>query len=121
MRERQGDMIREKNNPSDRNVRSFDEVLLEAIDAALASLGESVKQVIYYRLETRHGIRREEIPSRLQEFQDAIVEILGTGSRTLENLIVNNLYSKLGLSLEPQEIWTLAEYVNHAKKHMKAK
>jgi hypothetical protein len=35
-------------------------------------------------------------------------------------MIALNLYSKLGLSLEPQENWTLKKYLDHAKKHMKA-
>lgn len=114
-------MVREKNNPPGRDVRSFDEILLEAIDVALASLGESVKHVIYFHLEGRYGIRREEIPGCIEEFQGALTGILRAGSRVLESLIANNLYSRLGLSFEPQRNWTLAEYVDHAKRHMKSK
>jgi len=40
----------------------FDRLLLEAVDEGLMSLGESVRQVIYYHLEKNNSLRRDAIP-----------------------------------------------------------
>jgi hypothetical protein len=166
-------------------------IILEAIDIGLNVLGEGSKQAILFHIERNHGIKRGEIPQRLEAFHEALRSLLGPGGEVVESLIAKalygqfdldferhenwtlpeyikdmksrlpwypkihpqaqsqnsafvnsqtvtalrpaveskvpknmialNLYSKLGLSLEPQENWTLKKYLDHAKKHMKAK
>jgi hypothetical protein len=44
--------------------RTFDNLLLEAIDEGLSSLGESVRQSVYFHLQKSFHISREEIPER---------------------------------------------------------
>jgi len=43
----------------------FDQLLAEAIDEALLSLGESVRTSIYFHLWDQFEIRKQEIPRRL--------------------------------------------------------
>ncbi|MEM3597143.1 MAG: hypothetical protein QXJ53_03335 [Candidatus Bathyarchaeia archaeon] len=83
--------------------RDFDSVLLDSIDEALASLGESAKQSIYYHLEEKFRIPRKEIPRRIEDFANGIEKIFGLGAHFIEILIMKRLYEKIGKSLEWNE------------------
>lgn len=76
--------------------RTFDNLLLEAIDEGLSSLGESVKLSVYFHLQKSFHIRHEEIPERLGAFVQAVRNIFGVGSGFLEVLILKKLYEKVG-------------------------
>ena len=65
-----------------------------------------------------HGFMRRiknEIPSNLSEFEQALRKIFGPGASYLEKLIISHLYNKLGLP--PQEIHqlNLTWHVNNLK------
>jgi len=53
-----------------RKRKAFEKLLIEAVDEALASLGESAKQSIYFHLENKFKIAKNEIPYRLEDFTD---------------------------------------------------
>ena len=74
----------------------FDSVLLESIDEALNSLGENVKISIYFHLETKFLIARQDIPDRIDDFSNALERIFGLGARHLELLIMKKLHEKIG-------------------------
>jgi hypothetical protein len=76
---------------------SFDKILLAAIDEALFSLGESVKTSIYFHLAKTCGIKRCEIPLRINDFSKALERIFGLGARHLEILFMKSLHAKLKL------------------------
>lgn len=83
-----------------KNSDEFDELLLSAIDEALSSLGESVKQSIYFHIEKKFNVAKDKIPQKLEEFQGGLEKIFGAGAQFIEILIMKNLYSKVGLSLK---------------------
>ena len=96
--------------------RDFDNLLLSAIDEALTSLGESVKQSIYFHIENRFSVARNEIPENLAGFQGGLEKIFGTGARFIEILIMKNLHSKVGLPLIMEsKQFEFVEYVDVAK------
>jgi hypothetical protein len=97
--------------------RAFDELLLIAIDEALTSLGESVKQSIYFHIENKFSVARNEIPGDLQGFQGGLEKIFGTGAQFIEILIMKNLHAKIGLPFMMKKSGRLefVEYVNAAK------
>ncbi len=78
----------------------FNDLLLEAIDESLASLGENVKTAVYFYLETSFKIERQEIPERIAEFSDALDRIFNLGARHLELLFMRTLHSKIKLFCE---------------------
>jgi len=86
-----------------KNPAEFDRVLLSAIDEALSSLGKSVRQSIYFHIESKFNVPRNRIPENLEEFQGALEKIFGTGARFIEILIMKNLYSKVGLPLKIED------------------
>jgi hypothetical protein len=83
-----------------RNDHDFDNVLLEAIDDALVSLGESVKTAVYFYLEKSFHLAREEIPERISEFSAALEQIFRIGALNLELLFMRNLHAKINLVCE---------------------
>ncbi len=74
----------------------FEELLLEAIDEGLSSLGTSTKQALYLHLERNFKISREDIPEEIEEFTKAIEEIFGTGAKLLEIQIMKRLCERIG-------------------------
>lgn len=96
--------------------REFDKLLVNAIDESLNSLGESVKQSIYFHIENKFSVARNDIPANIVEFQGGLEKIFGTGARFIEILIMQNLHTKIGLPLVMEsEQLEFVEYVDVAK------
>ncbi|MGD8543877.1 MAG: hypothetical protein PVG48_02010 [Candidatus Bathyarchaeota archaeon] len=97
--------------------RSFEKLLLEAVDEGLSSLGDSAKQAIYFHLEKTFNINKRDIPSKIEEFTDAIEKIFGLGAKPIEVLIMQRLYEKVGGIVEYPEHKDLvfAEYIAAAR------
>jgi hypothetical protein len=77
------------------NSKKFEEVLQDSIDEAFSSLGEAVRASIYFHLEHKFLITKQDIPWRIKDFSDALERIFGLGARHLELLIMKNLYEKV--------------------------
>ena len=94
--------------------KAFDELLLISIDEALTSLGESVKQSIYFHMETKFCVPRQDIPENLSQFQEGLEKIFGAGARFIEILIMKNLHAKIGQHVEVEKECSLefVEYVS---------
>jgi hypothetical protein len=98
--------------------RDFESFLLEAVDDGLSSLGESSKQTIYYHLEKSFNVRREDIPTRVNAFTQAIENIFGVGANFVEVLIMKKLYEKIGgiLVWNESERFGFIEYLAKARR-----
>ena len=94
----------------------FDKLLASAIDEALNSLGESVKQSIYFHIEHNIKLPRDKIPENLGKFQGGLEKIFGAGSQYIEILIMKNLHSKIGVPLKMRsKQLEFTEYVDAVK------
>ena len=111
-------------------IRSFEELLLEAVDEGLSSLGDSAKQAVYFNLEKTFNVNKRDIPYKIEEFADAIEKIFGLGARFLEIQIMKRLYEKVGHALKyfpKKDEIVFTEYVaaarlsNHSFRGLKAK
>ena len=93
--------------------KDFDELLLEAVDEGLSSIGESSKQAIYFHLENVFKIKRHEIPYKIEDFAAAIEKIFGLGANCLELLIMKHLYEKVKgiVHLHEPKDFTFVKYV----------
>ena len=91
---------------------------MDAIDEALSSLGESVKQSIYFHIENKFVAKRE-IPGNIKEFQGGLEKIFGAGAQFIEILIMKNLHAKIGITLaaEANDQLEFVDYVNAAKQN----
>jgi hypothetical protein len=97
--------------------RDFGKLLLESVDEALTSLGESSKQAIYFHLEKSFSIRKDEIPSEVEDFAEAIEKTFGLGARFLEILIIKCLSEKTGtvVAFDDSKDFTFTKYIALAK------
>ena len=68
--------------------KKFETVLVEAVDEAFSTLGESVKTSIYFHLEHKFIIPKQDIPYRIDDFSDALERIFGIAAKHLEILIM---------------------------------
>jgi hypothetical protein len=73
----------------------FDAVLLDAIDTAFSALGQNVKFSIYFNLEAKFGLPKQDIPDRISDFSNALEQIFGQAARSLEILIMKYLNDKV--------------------------
>jgi hypothetical protein len=96
----------------------FDALLLDAIDQALASLGESARESIYFHLEKQFKLAKQRIPSSLEEFDGGLQKIFGIGAKYIEILIMKQLYQAIDqpLNWDGKEEFGFIEYVNAAQK-----
>ncbi len=91
---------------------NFDQLLLEAIDEGLSSLGEAGKTAIYFYLEGCCDIKKQEITSKLSDFSNGLERIFGLGARHLEILFMKNLHAKLEVTCKwPAYEWSLSKWI----------
>ncbi len=73
---------------------TFESALIFAVDECFSSLGQAVKQAIYQHLETAHGIRKEEIPFKIEAFISSLEETFGPAAKLVEIKIIEKLHKK---------------------------
>ena len=71
--------------------------LLDSIDRGLDTFGESVKDVIYWKLENKYHVKRKEIESEPDKFVSSLRDMFGIGSRTVEVKIAEQLRVSFGM------------------------
>jgi len=76
--------------------KGFRKSLLEAVDEGLSMLGESGKKAVYFHLEKSFGIKKREIPCKIEDFADAIEAIFGLGAKIIEINILKHLNRRVG-------------------------
>ena len=103
--------------------KTFEDLLLESVDEAFASLGESVRQAIYFHLEKKFKLAKKDIPYRPEDFVAGLEKIFGLGARFLEILIMKKLYEKIDQPLKWNENKELVfvDYVAVAKQSFSKK
>jgi len=97
---------------------TFEKNLLDAIDEGLYFLGESAKQAIYFHLEKKYGISKQDFPNRIECFTEAIEDIFGCGAKVLEINIMKKLFHKMGyisLKLQAHEDLEFRKYIEAAR------
>jgi hypothetical protein len=75
--------------------KEFNEILVESIDEAFLTLGEKAKSSMYFYLDTKFAISKQDIPERLDDFSDALEQILGLAARQIEILIMKCLNQRV--------------------------
>jgi len=93
----------------------FEKTLLEAVDYALLTIGETPRKAIYYHLEKGFKLQRDDIPDEADEFSQALSNIFGTGAKLIERLILKDLYSRLDLNFEEKTRFEFVDYVSLAR------
>jgi hypothetical protein len=100
--------------------KAFQKLLLEALDDAFSSLGDSARQSIYFHLKKKSKIDRTEIPCRLEDFESGLESIFGPGTQFLEILVMKKLHEKIGpkgkaLKWSEEKEFKFVDYVKAAE------
>jgi len=101
----------------------FDSLLLESIDESVRGvLGEGPLQAMFYSLEKHLGLRREEIPRRLGDFERGLVDLFGRRSApVIIRIIVRNLSRKLEIPYYQRSDCNFQTYVEECKRRYEKK
>ncbi len=94
--------------------RTFQELMLEAVDEGFSLLGDASKCAIYLHMEQVFNVSREEIADKVAEFAEAIEKILGPGAELVEIQIMKHLYQEISPNFKYRPIQknlTFSQYV----------
>jgi hypothetical protein len=95
-------------------MNNFDYILLNALDTVFSDFG--IKNQIYYLLEKKYGLNRQEIPDKIASFIGALDDIFGQTSTIVITKLLSNLHEKLpNLNYCPKNDFTLRDYLNNVK------
>ena len=95
----------------------FNRILLEAINEGLSTFGEAFRQVVLFHIGETFRFSEGDLPDKLDQFHQALSSILGSGSRIVEWEILNKLFLRLDLSVEPKRgFFEFTKEVEQAKK-----
>jgi len=94
---------------------NFKKTLLRAVDSGLLLLGETPRKAIFYHLNEKFQLERENILEKLEEFTQALNAIFGSGAELIEKFIVKELYHGLKLHFEKKMNFGFADYVRQAE------
>jgi len=94
---------------------NFEKTLLRAVDDGLLLLGETPRKAIYYHLDEKFQLERENIPEEIEKFARALNAIFGSGADVIEKFIVKELYRGLNFNFEEKMNFEFADYVRKAE------
>jgi hypothetical protein len=95
------------------------ELLIKSVDEALKEIfGETGARIIYDYLREKYSLKREEIPERLEDFENGLEKILSSGAWVTERMALKNLYSNFGLEYRNEANYRFVDHVTKLKKQM---
>jgi uncharacterized protein YdiU (UPF0061 family) len=94
----------------------FRQVLIEALDQGLLTLGESGMKAIYFHIQNITSVKREDIPDNLEAVQKGLEKIFGEGAKVIETAIIRSLCQKLGIQPKEGKDKSFVEKINDALK-----
>ena len=94
---------------------AFKKALIEAVDEGLLMLGESGREVVFFRLQHYYALKKEDIPSNPEIFVQCLRDIFGSGAEVIEKAVIKSLYKKLGIEYKEKKGFGFSDYLNEAK------
>jgi hypothetical protein len=96
---------------------SLDDLLLSVVDETLRQVfREAGTEAIYGFLENNSHLKLEEIAEKPEAFSAGLERLMVSAARVIENLVLKNLYSKLGLKFVEKEGYEFSDYVKELRK-----
>lgn len=94
-----------------------DGLLMESIDESFtALLGQDVKNALYAHMVKRRALDKEDIPERLDDFDECMQETFGQAAAVIERNILVRFYHKLGLNFSSRTYYAFSDCVDATKK-----
>jgi len=99
----------------------YRDILALAVIQGLSTLGESVAQVVLYNLDKRYSMNRRDIIKKPDRFVEALQAMFGSGTITIERLVIQSICTSTGLNPETLNQLTLPHCIEQAKKILRTK
>ena len=99
----------------------YRDILALAVIQGLSALGESVAQVVLYNLDKRYSLNRRDIVKKPDRFVEALQAMFGSGTTTIERLVIQSICTSTGLNPETLNQPTLPHCIEQAKKILRTK
>ena len=96
---------------------SFDRLLLESIDQALADLlGSRNRDLIYDHLATHYSYGREGIPQNIDAFYSFLEQTFASASRVVGKTIMRRFYERMGWQFQEKGWFQFIDCLHSAKR-----
>jgi hypothetical protein len=96
-------------------IENLDNLLLNTIDETLKNIFREGTLVIYNYMENRAHLQQGEFAEKLEVFSSHFTTLLSTGAPVIEKIILENLYSKLGLKFVEKWGYQFSDYISELK------
>ena len=73
----------------------FEKIVKTSVEEIFSSLGRSCNHALYTQLEAVFGIKKQEIPQKIEAFASALEKIFGASAKLIELRIIEKLHSKI--------------------------
>lgn len=101
--------------------KNFNKIIINVIDEELKKIfGETATFVIYGYFEDKLSLKRQEIPEKIESFDQGLEKFFGSGAYVLEKTILTNLYSSFGFPYKEKKSYTFVDYITELKKRLSA-
>ena len=94
-----------------------DDLLLSAIDENMKQIfNEAGTKVIYDYLMNNHHLKLEEFAEKPEVFSAGLERLMVSAARVIEQMILKNLYRRLGLKFEEKKGYEFSDYIKELRK-----
>lgn len=102
-----------------RREERVDEVINGVVKEVMLSIfGRRGVEGILRVLRGKYGLDLDDVADKPHLFSEALHEIIGVSSVIIEDLIIENLYMKLGLEFRWKKGYKFSDYINEVKKYI---
>jgi len=97
--------------------KDWNSFFAEAVDETLKQIfKEDGAKVIYEFLENHSCLKLEEVADKPEVFSASLERLMVSAARVIEQTILKNLYSRLGLKFEEKTGYEFSDYIRELKR-----
>ena len=94
----------------------WNSIFAEAVDDSLKQIfKEDGAKVIYEFLESHTRLKLKEVADKPKVFSDSLETLMVSAARVIETVILNNLYSRIGLKFKKKQGYEFADYIKELR------
>ena len=97
--------------------KDWNSFFAEAVDDTLKQIfKEDGARVIYEFLENHARLKLEEVADKPKIFSDSLERLMVSAARVIEQAILKNLYSRLGLKFEEKQGYEFSDHIRELRR-----
>jgi hypothetical protein len=95
---------------------NWNDVFAEVVDETLKQIfRDDGAKVIYEFLEKHSHLKLEDVADKPEVFSESLERLMVSAARVIEQIILKNLYSKLGLKFEEKNGYEFSDYIRELR------